>query len=192
MILVFDTETTGLPNWQEPSDDPNQPHIVDIACSLFDDEAREVERFDAIINPGIEIPEEVAKIHGITTEIAKRDGVDPIDAFAVFRDMAAKASLIVGHNVSFDMRMARILSARVSDEKWKTECQQFCTMRRSANICKILKAKARTDNDWKWPRLSEAVKHFFDEDLPDAHRARPDCDATARIFFRLREIGVTP
>ena len=70
--LIFDTETTGLPNWGEPSDHPSQPHIVDIACSLFDPAGCEIERFDAIINPGVEIPVEASNIHGITTEIAQQ------------------------------------------------------------------------------------------------------------------------
>lgn len=189
MILIFDTETTGLPIWDQPSDDPSQPHIVDIAASLFDDTGLEVGRFDAVINPGVEIPAEVAALHGITTEIAQADGIEPRDAFTGFMDLAARADLIVGHNVSFDIRMVRILSARVTGEKWENQRPTFCTMRRTTNICRILKNNPRTSNDWKWPTLIEATRHFFGEDHSGAHRARPDCDASARIFFHLKEQG---
>lgn len=190
MILVFDSETTGLPLWNDPSDDPRQPHIVDLACSLFDETGLEVDRFDTIINPGVEIPQDVAAIHGITTEIARERGCDPREALSKFLWMVDRASLLVGHNVSFDIRMVRILAARLTGEKWENPLQTFCTMKRTTGICKILKVSPRTHNDWKWPSLTEAVRHFFGEDHSDAHRARPDCDASARIYFHLKEQGI--
>lgn len=190
MILVFDTETTGLPNWKEPSDDPSQPHIVDLACSLFDAFGLEDERYDTVINPGVEIPYDVAQIHGITTQVAQAEGVDPREALANFLTMADKASLIVGHNVSFDIRMIRILSARMLGVKWEPSCETFCTMKRTTNMVRILKNNARTSNDWKWPNLNEATQHFFGHEHVGAHRARPDCDASARIYFHLKEEGL--
>ncbi len=189
MFLVFDTETTGLPIWSEPSDDPKQPHIVDLAASLFDPTGLEVERIDCIINPGVEIPDEVAAIHGITTEIARDQGIDPADALSQFLGMASRATALIGHNVSFDIRMVRILAARVTGEKWDNMLPTFCTMRRTTNICKILGPKARHPQDWKWPTLAEATMHFFGEAHDNAHRARPDCDASARIYFHLKEQG---
>lgn len=42
MYLVFDTETTGLPIWKEPSDHPDQPHVVDIAWTLFAEDGSEI------------------------------------------------------------------------------------------------------------------------------------------------------
>lgn len=190
MHLVFDTETTGLPIWKEPSDHPDQPHVVDIAWTLFAADGAEIERFDAIINPGpdVIIPDELAELHGITTERARDEGVTPSDVFERFVDTMGRTEQIVGHNVSFDLRMMRIMGARVTGEKWGTELPTFCTMRRSTNVCRILKAKPRTSNDWKWPNLSEAMRHFFDEEHSDAHRARPDCDAAARIFFHLKNM----
>lgn len=190
MILVFDTETTGLPLWHEPSDDPAQPHIVDIAASLFDETGCEIGRLDAIINPDVEIPEEVARLHGITTDIAREQGCEPGYAHDRFMALLNRASLLVGHNVSFDIRLMRILAARVTGEKWDNPLPTFCTMRRTTSICKILKAQPRCRNDWKWPNLGEAVRHFFGEEHSGAHRARPDCDAAARIFFHLREQGI--
>lgn len=190
MHLVFDTETTGLPLFKEPSDHPDQPHVVDIACSLFDETGLEVERFDAIINPGVEIPEEVARLHGITTEIAREEGIAPDEAFDAFLSLVGRATTVVGHNVSFDLRMMRIMGARVTGEKWENDLPSFCTMKRTTNVCKILKREPRCHNDWKWPSLAEAVRHFFNEEHADAHRARPDCDASARIFFHLKEQGI--
>jgi DNA polymerase III subunit epsilon len=184
-ILIFDTETTGLPLFREPSDHPDQPHVVDIACDLFAGPGDLLDRFDAIINPGVDIPAEASDVHGITTERARDEGIDPDEALGRFFDLAARADLIVGHNISFDIRMMRIMSARLRGEKWENPLPTFCTMRKSTNHCQILKAKPRFSEDWKSPKLVEAYQHFFGEDLADAHRARPDADAAGRIYFHL-------
>lgn len=188
-VLIFDTETTGLPNWKEPSDDPSQPYVVDIAADLADENGNILASMDAIINNGIFIPDDMAAIHGITTEIAAADGIAPDQAINGFLDMVRRADLIVGHNVSFDVRMMRIMVAKVHGEKWDNPLPTFCTMRKSTNVCKILSEKPRHPEDWKWPKLTEAIKFFFDEEHPDAHRARPDCDGSRRIYFHLRSIG---
>ena len=191
MFLVFDTETTGLPLWNEPSDDPRQPYVVDLACSLFDRAGLEIERYDAIIDNGVEIPEEVSRIHGITTEIAASEGVTPSLALEEFLRLIGECEVVIGHNVSFDIRMMRIMAARLTGKKWENPRPTFCTMHRSTGHCKIPSPRARHETDYKWPRLTEAIKHFFDEDMADAHRARPDCDAAARIFFHFREQGLS-
>lgn len=186
--LFFDTETTGLPLWKEPSDHPDQPHVVDLSCELWDDEQL-VSEFDCIINPGVPIPPEVVELHGISDEIAKEQGISPVEAWEQFRPLVARADLIVGHNVSFDIRMMRILSARHFGQKWEPMQPTFCTMRKSTNICRIPSRNQRHPEDWKWPTLTEAVRSLFDEEHSDAHRAKPDVIAARRIFFHLKSIG---
>lgn len=187
-VLIFDTETTGLPLWKEPSDHPDQPHVVDISCELWDaDERTQLEQFDAVINIGVPIPPETTAIHGVTDAMAA-EGVAPIDAWAVFHEMVKKADLIAGHNVSFDIRMMRILAARVTGEKWEPMQPTFCTMRKSTNLVKIEKPNARFSGDWKWPNLTETVRHFFDEDHADAHNAGGDCAAARRVYFHLMDL----
>ena len=78
LIYTFDTETTGLPQFKLPSDDPSQPHLVDVAALLYDEDATLIDSFEAIIRPdGWVIPDEVAAIHGITTEMAMDLGIPP-------------------------------------------------------------------------------------------------------------------
>jgi DNA polymerase-3 subunit alpha len=53
MYLVFDTETTGLPqNFNAPlSDSDNWPRMVQIAWQLHDEEGKLIENQDYIIKP---------------------------------------------------------------------------------------------------------------------------------------------
>lgn len=183
-VLIYDTETTGLPIWKEPSDDPAQPHIVEIACELWVG-GELADEFHAIVNPGVPIPPEVSELHGITDEVAAEKGILPSEALTRFMALADRAEFIVGHNVSFDVRMMRITAARVLGEKWDNPLPTFCTMRSSTNVCQILSPNPRHPKDWKWPQLKECVSHFFGEEMPDAHSAKADCEAARRVFFHL-------
>jgi len=190
IALFFDTETTGLPIWKEPSDDPKQPHVVDLACELWDVPSQQmIERYDAIVNIGVPIPADMTAIHGITDEMAAA-GIAPGDVLAEFLRLVNRADLLAGHNVSFDIRMMRIMAARCTGEKWEPLQPSFCTMRKSTNLVKAVKPSARRPDDYKWPTLTEAMRHFFDEDHGDAHRAAPDCAAARRVYFALHEQAV--
>lgn len=189
-ILFMDTETTGMILFKEPSDHPDQPHVVDLSCELWDASAQEmVERYDAIVNIGVPIPPEMTDIHGITDEMAA-SGEAPADVLERFLELTKRADILVGHNVSFDIRMMRIMAARVTGEKWEPMQPSFCTMRKSTNIVKAIKPSATRPDDWKWPTLTEAVRHFFDEDHGDAHRAAPDCAAARRVYFALQQLNL--
>ena len=77
MYLFFDTETTGLPkNWKAPVTDlTNWPRMVQLAYLLYDKNGNKISEGDHIIKPeGFSIPTSSSQIHGISNEIAKRDG----------------------------------------------------------------------------------------------------------------------
>ncbi|MFX6225932.1 hypothetical protein ABTF68_20865, partial [Acinetobacter baumannii] len=67
--LIFDTETTGIPEYKLPSEDPSQPHIIQIAADLVDlDTRRSLASLNTLIKPaGWVIPADVEAITGITT-----------------------------------------------------------------------------------------------------------------------------
>jgi DNA polymerase-3 subunit epsilon len=71
-ILFYDTETTGLPLWNLPSEHPEQPRVLQLAALLCDEATGEdLQQMNMIILPdGWTVPDEVAAIHGITTERA--------------------------------------------------------------------------------------------------------------------------
>jgi DNA polymerase-3 subunit epsilon len=87
-ITFYDTETTGLPNWKVPSDDESQPHIVQLGAIVCNAETREIiKEIDVIVKPdGWTIPDEVAAIHGITTEIALEKGIPETEAIKMLLD----------------------------------------------------------------------------------------------------------
>lgn len=199
MILIFDCETTGLPDFKSPSDAPHQPHIVQFAAILIDPVTR-IERasVDLIVKPdGWTIPDEVAAIHGITNEIALACGVHELDVASIFFDLRRNASVEVAHNISFDRRIMKIAGLRTGmtredveeTEKGKT----FCTMKEATAIVNLpptAKMLASGFTKPKPPKLSECMKHFFNEELDGAHNALVDVRACTRLYFHLQDLKV--
>ncbi len=190
MILFFDTETTGLPLFRESSDDPQQPHIVQLAMELCTPEGEVIETYQNIINIGVPIPPDMTAIHGITDEMAQA-GIDPKQMLADFKAMAEKAEAFGGHNVDFDIRMMRIQAARHLGEKWGTSKPLHCTMKLATPIINLPpteKMLAAGFNKPKSANLGECVRHFFDEDLDGAHNALIDVAASRRVFFHIKSM----
>jgi DNA polymerase-3 subunit epsilon len=68
-LAVFDLETTGL--------DLSTARIVTACVAQIDELGRQVgDAFEWLADPQIEIPAQASDVHGVTTEIARRDGRD--------------------------------------------------------------------------------------------------------------------
>lgn len=199
LIFVYDTETTGIPLFDQPSDDPRQPHIVEVAAGLFDQETgARFGEYHAVVRPdGWTIPDEVAAIHGITTERALAEGKPEAEVLGVLaamwdgEDIAAR----VAHNESFDARIIRIATKRFLGEaaadRWKAGKAE-CTARLSTPILALpptARMKAAKAFKHKTPTLAEAYRHFFGEDLVGAHGALADMQGCARVYFAIKAMG---
>ena len=87
MYIVFDTETTGkAKNFSAPiTDFNNWPRMVQIAWKVFDRNGIEIDSQNLIIKPqGFIIPDDVIKIHRISNERAKQEGIPLRDALEKF------------------------------------------------------------------------------------------------------------
>lgn len=196
LICVFDTETTGLPAFKLPSTDPSQPHIVDICALLYTPEGELVDSFEAMIKPdGWVIPDEVAAIHGITTEMALAEGIPETEALLGFLAVWRQASVRVAHNVAFDDRILRIGLTRFFGDEIADDFKagaSYCTCLNSKNLVQCpptaKMVAAGFGNQFKNPTVAEALLHFTGEELVGGHRARPDTEACARIYFALQQL----
>ena len=186
MILIFDTETTGLPrDWKSPmTDTDNWPRLVQLAWQLHEPNGKLVSRGNLIVKPdGFTIPFNAAKVHGITTERAERDGHplnDVLDAFQVDLD---KAKYIVGHNIEFDINIVGCEYVRTQrDTTLITGKNDIDTKDESTEYCAIPGGKG---GKFKWPTLTELHTKLFGVPFDEAHDAAYDVDATSKCFFGL-------
>ncbi|MCP3709765.1 3'-5' exonuclease [Paraburkholderia sp. CNPSo 3274] len=193
-ILFYDTETTGLPLWNEPSESPDQPHITQLAAELCDvDSGRVLGFMDMLIKPeGWTIPAELEELIGITNDLAERFGHPIEEAMRAFIRLWSMSDLRCGHNESFDARMVRIELFRLSPEQeneihgaWKA-APAFCTQGNSVKIInlppteKMIKAGRRHA---KSPNLGEAFEFFTGTKLEGAHNAAVDLAACKAVYF---------
>lgn len=198
-VLVYDTETTGLPKFQKPNNDPAQPHVTDICALLYSMDGELIEAFEQLIMPnGWEVEAEAAALTGLTTEFLTINGGDEKEAIATFGHMHKKADLRVAHNIGFDDRIMRIAIKRYFGDAPADRFQAapiYCTANASKPIVKCpptpkMLASKSFRNSFKTPNMQEALSFFYPgETIGQAHRARPDAEACAKVFFALMARG---
>lgn len=99
-FAAFDTETTGV--------DVEADRIVTAAVYGLGG-GEPVEPHDWLVNPGVEIPEAAAAVHGITTAEAQTKGEPAAGAVDHIADVLAgyvrQGAVVVGHNIVYDLTL---------------------------------------------------------------------------------------
>jgi DNA polymerase III subunit alpha len=190
MFLIYDTETTGLPrNYEAPVTDlDNWPRLIQLAWQLHDSEGKLLEAKEFIIRPdNFTIPYNAAKVHGISTEMAFREGEELRDVLGHFINALQKTTVIVGHNIDFDLNIIGAEFIRCGLPDHFDGKMQICTKIESLNYCALPGGRG---GGFKWPSLAELHQKLFQEDFPDAHNAAADVVATTRCFLEMIRIGI--
>jgi len=96
---VFDLETTGL--------DLSQARIVSAAVAVIDANGDiEPAPGEWVLNPGIEIPEAAAAVHGISTAVAREHGIDAAQGvqqiLAALNALFREGLAVVAFNAPYD------------------------------------------------------------------------------------------
>ena len=186
MFLIFDTETTGLPKkWSAPlTDFDNWPRAIQVAWQVHDISGNCISNQSYVVHPdGFSIPYDSEKIHGISTQLAKKIGVDIGFVLNKFQEDLKKSQFMCGHNLNFD---EKILGAEYLRSDGNNPLQDFpkidtCT-EETAGICMLKGGRGRK---FKLPTLMELYTHLFNKKFESAHNASADVEATALCLFKL-------
>lgn len=190
-LLIFDTETTGLPKSRKPSKEgPNNwPHMVSISWVILDSETNQIvkERSYVVQPRNWTIPEESIRIHGITQEKAQQDGVSLATILGEF--LAERYDMLVAHNMEFDYN---VLDNAV---RWDLDMSfndikkpKICTMELSRDLCKLRTLFGKP----KAPKLKELYEHAFGSppDESQLHNSLYDTKVLTKIIQEYKPLRV--
>jgi len=100
-LAVFDLETTGV--------DVETARIVSACVAVLAADGTVVERWDWLADPGVEIPDAAAAVHGITTAQARADGrpahVVVAEITQALRVLFALGIPLVIYNAPYDLTL---------------------------------------------------------------------------------------
>ena len=187
-VIVFDTETTGLPeSFNTPvSQTDKYPYIVQISWIVYDTKDLKVESIqDHIINCGVTIPQEATNIHGISTQLSQQKGISINAAMDLFDVDLNNAEIVVAHNISFDKRMYVVESIRNNRVQHITsDTLTYCTMKKTIKLCNI---KKTSSNGLKFPKLVELHNVLFNSTPKGLHNSLVDVLVCLRCFIMLTQ-----
>lgn len=185
-ILFIDTETTGIPKFDRPHSARGQPYIVQLAAILTDDAGQVGAEFCVVIRPRRwKIPEEAQRIHGISTERARAEGIPIAEALDKLDQLMAQSDAIVAHNIEFDLFLLHSEYERAERTAPFTSHTKRCTMKETTHLVGL--PNRRRPGQFKWPSLTEAHRFFVGKNNVGAHDALADARACAAIYFACRD-----
>jgi DNA polymerase-3 subunit epsilon len=166
-IAVFDLETTGL--------DLTDARIV-TACAVELDSAGNVvgENLEWLANPGIPIPTQASDVHGVTTDIAIRDGRPAAEVVAELivklQGFFDRGLPVVAYNAPYDFTILHYEALRHGLQPLKI-----------GSVIDPLVIDKFNDKYRKGKRRLENAAEFYKVQLNDAHNATADAIAAGRV-----------
>ena len=191
--VIFDCETTGLPKGGKgpdgnpwPADHPDQPRLVSLAMIRTTPALAVVNRQHWFIQPDGWVSEPGAlKVHGLTEEFLRNNGVPIADVLDVYQRMITEGHTLCAYNAVFDLKIMRGELRRAGRSDYREQTPYVCAMQSSAGVVKAKKANGQP----KTPRLAEAASHFKIEEIAP-HTAIGDATTCLGILRMLVQIGI--
>ena len=186
MFLIFDTETTGVPDFKKPADDPSQPRLCSVAACLVNEHGETIEEFYSLVKPVGWSDDVIARaadafaINGLSMERLQKEGEDIGEILGELRWFQDRSEGLATYGITFDTKIVRSERRRLGLDDLYGASPTFCVMQAARKLC----PKAS-----KPPTLTEALRHILGEDLEGAHDALADAKATVKLFNHMRQNG---
>jgi len=172
-MLGFDFETTGVDRF----------HDVPVSYALVTMVTGEVVSTSAgLIDPGRDIPEGATKVHGISTEMARQEGVPLTDAIRLVAHEVVSASArgvpLVGMKLDYDLTILQTQSERINgrgilEQGW------------TGPVLDAVVLDRHFDRYRKGSRTLGALCAHYGVHIENAHDASADAVASVRVLLAL-------
>ncbi|MGO3146842.1 MAG: exonuclease domain-containing protein [Leucobacter sp.] len=169
-LAVFDTETTGI--------DTQTARIVSATLAIIGEAGETLERYDWLLNPGVEIPDSAVRVHGITTEVARSSGIDAAVGVKQISERIAevieRGLPVVVYNAPYDLTLLREEQRRYG-----------LTFPVASPVLDPLIIDKQVDRYRKGKRTLVAAAEYYGVKLSNAHDAGEDAIASGRVMQRI-------
>lgn len=183
--LVIDTESSGLPiKWNASCEQlDNWPFVVQVCWLVYNHDGALLKQEDHYIaNTDYTVHPASREIHGISDEILSQKGKERHAVLELLqKDLEQFQPIVVGHFVELDYKLLNVEFFRIGQKESPLEkLPLFCTMNCGASLPYM-----ETQRQLK---LVDLYHYLFSENQPFPHNAQYDALATARCFFKEKEI----
>lgn len=185
-VLIFDTETTGLPEkYASIRDYEKWPYIIQLSYIIYDLSNNSIHTISdnyIKIDKSINISEESEKITGISREILNDKGIHIKQALHDFNNALKASDIIVGHNVSFDKQivMVECFRNRINNNFVKFHGKNII---RKPEYCTCKKSSHLFNN--RYQKLENLYSNLFNEKPSGLHNSLIDTIVTFRCYYKL-------
>jgi DNA polymerase-3 subunit alpha len=194
MYFIFDVETKGLPLFS-PQSRFRFPHykqlrsydparLQSISWIVASEDGEKIKQESFIIRPldfMIDNDSKATQIHGITKEIAEEKGIPFHTMYNQFYEDLCACKTLVAHNIQFDVS---IMLSEMYRYNMRDGIQELLDKNR---ICTMKYGKMASGMK-KNPKLSELYKHFYGEEMENAHDATFDTMYCYKCLVELLKI----
>ena len=193
-VLVFDTETTGLPASRNvpPSQYQDWPYILQLSYIVYDTDTNAIEQTSdslVLLPEGETVPPASQAVHGISLSQVRRKGRDPFTVLDEFEASLLDVDYVVAHNLEFDKAVVQAEAYRQGRDnpfiRIGFGLREYCTMMNGRSTCCIWAVRANGAKYIKFPRLSELHAELFNEDASNLHDALADVLVCLRCFLQM-------
>lgn len=168
-VAVFDTETTGL--LVPGAALEKQPLIIELGIAVVEN-GEVVSEHNWLIDPGCDLPPEITKITGITTDaVAGQPSFKAVWLGAGAADLIAGCDAAVAHNMPFDQGMVDNEVMRLTGKPFdRWPAMMLCSAAEFEHVF------------GRRPRMKELYERYVGKPLDQTHRAIDDVRALVLVL----------
>lgn len=191
--LVLDTETSDLPDYAAPADDPAQPYLAEFAGYCVEEivdtgEFIVSDPYEFLVKPdGWEMKPGATAINGLTTEFLTEHGKDIGELLHWYTLTIQAGYVVAAYNSRHDCKVLRGALRRAGMDDLFAQTANTCLMRAcQKREAGVIKASGKGG----WPSLADACRSF---ELPvemGTHRAITGAQGALGVFLTLHKRGL--
>lgn len=184
LLMVADTESTGLFDFKRSADAEGQPRLAQLAMLMLDDECKVESEHSFYVRPdGWTMDPRATEVNGLTDDFLYVHGVPVRDVLEAYSKAILSGRALIAFNAQHDAKILRGELRRAGMPDLFEQTHNVCVMRRANGI--ILKEGGKKG----WPSL-DRCRDVLGLSKEGSHRGLKDALDALAVYRHLKSLGV--